>query len=387
MTSEDMARERHGLSPASGATGLRKERDMTEETAASFETTGIGAQPAPALDLSEEEIATLIASEGEAAQDLRRRADEVRAATVGDEVFLRGIVEFSSHCRCHCQYCGLRADNEELDRYRLSPEEIVAAAETIAELGLGTVVLQSGEDEWWTAEELAQVIAAIRSRTPLAVTLSVGEREAWEYRLWHQAGADRYLLKQETIDPELYAEMHPGAERENRIRCLETLREIGYQVGSGCLVGLPGQTPAMLARELVFMKDLGVHMAGIGPLVPHPHTPLADLPSGSAEKTLNMMALLRLLVPDVMLAATTALETLMPGGRLAALRSGANVIMPNITPRQYAASYEIYPGKKAPGIAVTAEVERVRQVIQEAGRVASSGPGHSPRLSGAHRQA
>jgi biotin synthase len=327
-----------------------------------------------------EELVNHITASGQEAQELRAWGDRVRRETVGDLVHFRGIIEFSNVCRCHCHYCGLRADNDSLLRYRLTSEEIVEAAEMGEQMGLRTVVLQSGEDEWWTAQQVADLIVAIKSRTRMAITLSIGEREAWEYRLWRQAGADRYLLKHETADPNLYAALHPGETLERRIGCLETLREIGFQIGSGCIVGLPGQTPEILARDLLLLQRLQVHMAGIGPLVPHPQTPLGDLSTGSPQVTLNMMALLRILVPDVMMAATTALETIMEGGRLAALRSGANVIMPNITPRQCASFYEIYPGKRAPQITVQAEVERAKQVVQAAGRPIADDPGHSPRL-------
>lgn len=325
------------------------------------------------------ELAQLIMAEGERAAQLRAEADALRAQAVGDEVHLRGIIEFSNHCACNCEYCGLRAENAALPRYRMNSEEIVSASEEAARLGLGTVVLQSGEDGWFTAERLADVIAQIKSRTPLAVTLSVGEREAWEYRLWRDAGADRYLLKHETADPDLYRRLHPGCSLEERLACIETLAELGYQVGSGCIVGLPGQSAESLADDLLLLRRLNVHMLGIGLLIPHPHTPLGDMPLGSAEVNLNMIALARLLIPDVMAAATTALETAMSEGRLAALRAGANVIMPNATPRKYASFYDIYPGKKAPSHPVAEEVARARAVIGEAGRVPGTGPGHSPR--------
>jgi biotin synthase len=327
------------------------------------------------------ELEQLIVADGSQAQDLRAEPDRVRKATVGDEVHLRAIIEFSSYCRCNCDYCGLRADNKNLTRYRLRPEEILQAAVVAESLGFGTVVLQSGEDEGWTAEGLAEVVADVKARTHLAVTLSVGEREDWEYRLWREAGADRYLLKHETADRDLYERVHPGASFDRRIRCLEVLAEIGYQIGSGCIVGLPGQTAAILAQDLLLMRRLNLHMAGIGPLIPHPDTPLAGMAIGEAEIVLNMMALTRLLIPDIMLASTTALETAMEGGRLAGLRAGGNVIMPNITPREYASFYEIYPGKKAPHIEIVAEVERAHRVIAAAGRTVGKGPGHSPRLT------
>jgi biotin synthase len=325
------------------------------------------------------ELARLIAARGASAEDLRARADAVRHDTVGDAVHLRALIEFSNHCRCHCAYCGLRADNDHLRRFRLHPQEILATACEAERLGFGTVVLQSGEDLWWTADRLADVIAQIKSATSLAVTLSVGEREAWEYRLWREAGADRYLLKHETADRALYERLHPGASFDNRIGCLGTLRELGYQVGAGCIVGLPGQTPMSLAQDLLLLERLRVHMAAIGPFIPHPQTPLADAPPGDVETTLNMLALARLLIPDLLLPATTALETLEPRARLRALRAGANVIMPNVTPRPAAQLYEIYPGRAGARADIADELQRIRDLIRAAGRSVAEGPGHSPR--------
>ncbi len=321
----------------------------------------------------------LISSRGEEARSLHREADRVRHETVGDEVHLRALIEFSNHCRCHCRYCGLRADNTALNRYRMSPGEVLDNVVAAHDLGLRTVVLQSGEDLHWSAEMLAELIADIKRRTKMAITLSVGERPREDYLCWRKAGADRYLLKHETSDPDLYRALHPGAELHTRLNCLETLLELGYQVGSGCIVGLPGQTPAILARDLLLIRDLGLHMTGIGPLISHPATPLADCPSGDVEAVLNMMALLRLLVPDIMMPATTALETLSSGGRILGLQCGANVLMPNMTMRCYAMDYEIYPGKKAPSHSLQAELAAAQVAVAQAGRTIADGPGHSPR--------
>jgi len=262
----------------------------------------------------------------------------------------------------------------------MSPEEVLAGCQEVAGLGFGTVVLQSGEDEWWSAERLASLVSEIKSRTALAVTLSVGEREEWEYRLWREAGADRYLLKHETANRELYQRLHPGASFENRARCLDTLLDLGYQVGSGCIVGLPGQTPEILVEDLRFLESRQFHMTGIGPLIPNPSTPLAASPVGPVPLTLSMMSLIRILIPDIMLPATTALETAAPGARLQALRAGANVLMPNLTPRQFASLYEIYPGKRAPQLTLAEEVARTKEIVRAAGRPLATGPGHSPRL-------
>jgi biotin synthase len=323
----------------------------------------------------------LVLEEPEACERLRQAADAIRERELGPVVHLRGIVEFSSWCRCHCLYCGLRVENEKLVRYRMAPEEVVAAAERLSELGMGTIVLQSGEDAWWTAGRMAEVIRGIKRTTGMTVTISAGERPAEDYQRWWDAGADRYLLKYETTDVDLYAAMHPEAGLASRLRCVEELREIGYQVGVGGIVGLPGQTPISLAEDLLFMQRAQIHMAGIGPLIPHPGTPLAGVPVGSTTITLNMVALTRLLLPDALLPATTALETASPGGRLLALQGGANVLMPNLTPRCYAGLYEIYPGRQAPYRADEEELQLALNLIKQAGRELAAGPGHSRRAT------
>lgn len=330
--------------------------------------------------MTDAELRELVLAEGEAAEELYAEADRVRHEHVGEAVHLRGIIEFSSHCRCRCGYCGLRADNQELRRFRMTPEEVLQGCQEVADLGFGTVVLQSGEDEWWTAERLAGLVTDIKSFTPLAVTLSVGERDEEDYRLWKTAGADRYLLKHETANAELYARLHPGMTLESRLHCQDVLFRLGYQVGSGCIVGLPGQTPEILVEDLRLIESRQYHMCGIGPLIPHPDTPLGEQAAGSVRTTLNMMALTRLLVPDVMMPATTALETAQAGLRLKALKSGANVLMPNLTPRRFASFYDIYPGKKAPQLTLAQEVERTKAIAREAGRPVATGPGHSPRV-------
>jgi len=334
--------------------------------------------------MTDAELSQLVVATGPAAAELRAEADRVRRETVGDDIYLRGIIEFSSHCRCDCEYCGLRAGNRGLVRFRMTPEQVVAACQEIAGFGFGTVVLQSGEDPWWTAERVAELIGAIKRATPLAVTLSLGERDEADYRLWKQAGADRYLLKHETANRELYERLHPGASYDARRRCQDELFALGYQVGSGCIVGLPGQTPEVLVEDLRLIGAKRYHMCGIGPLIPHPATPLGAVPVGSVEITLNMMALTRLLVPDIMLPATTALETAQAGGRLKSLCGGANILMPNLTPREFASFYDIYPGKKAPQLTLAEEVERTLAIVARAGRPVGVGPGHSQRR-GANR--
>ena len=275
---------------------------------------------------------------------LFEKANEVREKYVGNDVHLRGLIEFSNICKCSCKYCGLRKDNLKLERFRLSPEEIVDFAKKASEYGYKTVVLQSGEDVHFKTEILAEILKKIKS-FDLAITLSIGEKSFEEYQAYKEAGADRYLLRIETTDKELYKQMHPNMSFENRVRCLKDLKSLGYEVGSGCLVGLPNQTIESLANDILFFKEIDADMIGIGPFIPNPNTPLHDASGGSFELALKVMALTRLLLPSINIPATTAMETLNPNGRIIALQSGANVVMPNVTEGDYRRKYEIYPGK------------------------------------------
>ena len=275
---------------------------------------------------------------------LFEKANEVREKYVGNDVHLRGLIEFSNICKCSCKYCGLRKDNLKLERFRLSPEEIVDFAKKASEYGYKTVVLQSGEDVHFKTEILTEILKKIKS-FDLAITLSIGEKSFEEYQAYKEAGADRYLLRIETTDKELYKQMHPNMSFENRVRCLKNLKSLGYEVGSGCLVGLPNQTIESLANDILFFKEIDADMIGIGPFIPNPNTPLHDANGGSFELALKVMALTRLLLPSINIPATTAMETLNPNGRIIALQSGANVVMPNVTEGDYRRKYEIYPGK------------------------------------------
>ncbi len=275
---------------------------------------------------------------------LFEKANEVREKYVGNDVHLRGLIEFSNICKCSCKYCGLRKDNLKLERFRLSPEEIVDFAKKASEYGYKTVVLQSGEDVHFKTEILTEILKKIKS-FDLAITLSIGEKSFEEYQAYKEAGADRYLLRIETTDKELYKQMHPNMSFENRVRCLKDLKSLGYEVGSGCLVGLPNQTIESLANDILFFKEIDADMIGIGPFIPNPNTPLHDASGGSFELALKVMALTRLLLPSINIPATTAMETLNPNGRIIALQSGANVVMPNVTEGDYRRKYEIYPGK------------------------------------------
>ena len=271
-------------------------------------------------------------------------ADKTREEYVGDEVHLRGLIEFSNICKRQCKYCGLRCEDKFIDRYRISKENIISYAEHAVNMGYKTIVLQSGEDEYYNTDLMCEIIEGIK-KLGVALTLSIGEKTYEEYKAFKEAGADRYLIRIETTDKTLYNQMHPNMNFDNRVRCLENLGRLGYEVGTGCLVGLPNQTIESLADDILFFKEINADMVGIGPFIPHPHTPLKDSASGSFTLALKVMALTRILLKDINIPATTAMETLNPNGRIIALQSGANVVMPNVTTTEYRAKYEIYPNK------------------------------------------
>lgn len=271
-------------------------------------------------------------------------ADKIRKENVGDEVHLRGLIEFSNICKRTCKYCGLRCENKDIDRYRIEPDDIIFYAQKAVDMGYKTIVLQSGEDEYYSRELLCKIIKGIKT-LDVALTLSIGERCFDDYKAFKDCGADRYLIRIETTDKELYKKMHPHMSFENRIRCLKDLGKLGYEVGTGCLVGLPGQTIESLANDILFFKEINADMVGIGPFIAHPHTPLKDCLNGDFTLALKVMALTRILLKNINIPATTAMETLNPNGRIIALQSGANVVMPNVTTTEYRAKYEIYPNK------------------------------------------
>lgn len=296
--------------------------------------------------LSKEEIVQLLGNP-QYDQALFAAADEVRQKFVGDEVHLRGLIEFSNICKNNCLYCGLRRDNLKLKRYRMSPEEIVALARrAVKDFGFKTIVMQSGEDLWFTPERLKPILAEIK-KLDVAITLSIGEKSFEEYKAYKESGADRYLIRIETTDKDLYHRLDPGMSWDERKECLVNLGKLGYEVGSGIMVGLPGQTIESIADDLLFLQNMKIDMAGIGPFIPHPDTPLKDEKGRAFELSLRTMAIMRLLLPDINIPATTAMETLHPEGRIIALQCGANVIMPNVTEGEYRQLYELYPGKAA----------------------------------------
>ncbi len=303
-------------------------------------------------DLSDNELKALIETDDEAAAKLlRERADEVRRKSYGKKVFLRGLIEVSSYCKNDCLYCGIRRSNKEADRYRLSREQIMSCAESGYELGFRTFVMQGGEDSAFTDDFMCGVISELREKYPdCAITLSLGERSFESYKSMKDAGADRYLLRHEAADGELYKKLHPAEmSLENRKNCLFQLRELGYQVGAGFMVGAPYQTTDSLIADLRFLQELKPQMIGIGPFVPHHCTPFADENGGTLGLTLRLLGILRLMFPKVLLPATTALGTIAPNGRELGLQTGCNVVMPNLSPVNVRKKYDLYDNKICTG--------------------------------------
>lgn len=303
-------------------------------------------------ELSKDEFVYLIGNRDSVDREkLYALAREIQHKTFGNKVYLRGLIEFTNYCRNDCLYCGIRRSNKKAERYRLTKEQILEACEMGYRLGYRTFVLQGGEDMSYSPEDIADLVKGIKKSFPdCAVTLSVGERSREDYQKWFDAGADRYLLRHETANEEHYGKLHPAElSLKHRIDCLKTLKDIGYQVGAGFMVGSPYQRVEDLAEDMVFLKKLDPHMVGIGPFIPHHDTPFADYKAGSLELTLFMLALLRIMLPGVLLPATTALGTIAPDGREQGILAGANVVMPNLSPRDVRGKYMLYDNKICTG--------------------------------------
>jgi len=302
--------------------------------------------------LSKQEFISLIDGRTQPLSEyLFEKARRIRKRYYGNDVYLRGLIEFTNYCKNDCLYCGIRRSNRNACRYRLTKEEILACCAEGYELGFRTFVLQGGEDGYYTDEILADIIREIKALYPdCALTLSVGERSRESYQTLFDAGADRYLLRHETADPDHYRRLHPPSlSLEKRKRCLADLKEIGYQVGSGFMVGSPGQTSEHLAEDLLYLHELQPHMVGIGPFIPHHDTPFAKEPAGTAELTLFLLGLIRLMLPAALIPATTALGTVDPMGREKGILAGANVVMPNLSPRAVRDKYMLYDNKICTG--------------------------------------
>lgn len=296
-------------------------------------------------------------------------AQKTAQKSFGRQIFVRGLIEFTNYCKNDCYYCGIRRSNKNAARYRLTQEEILECCRAGYGLGFRTFVLQGGEDYFYSDEDIAAIVRAIKAQHPdCAVTLSIGERSRKTYALWKQAGADRYLLRHETADCAHYAKLHPAElSAKNRQNCLYTLKELGYQAGAGFMVGSPYQTAENLADDLMFLQKLRPQMIGIGPFIPHHDTPFKGEPAGSVELTLVLLAVLRLLFPRVLLPATTALGTLAPGGRLLGIKAGANVIMPNLSPQNVRGKYLLYDNKLHTGAEAAEALNELQREVASIG--------------------
>lgn len=302
--------------------------------------------------LSKEEFLELLKEwNTEEEEYLYAQARQVREAVYGKDVYLRGLIEFTNYCKNDCYYCGIRKSNGKASRYRLTRQQILDCCDQGYALGFRTFVLQGGEDGYYTDEMICEIVSEIKKRhSDCAITLSIGEKSYDSYKTYYKAGAERYLLRHETADSDHYRILHPESlSLENRKKCLFELKEIGYQVGCGMMVGTPGQRPEDLIEDFYFMKELQPHMIGIGPFIAHQDTPFADEPSGTLDDTLHLLGILRLMFPHVLLPATTALGTIHPLGREKGILAGANVVMPNLSPVEVRGKYLLYDGKICTG--------------------------------------
>ena len=302
--------------------------------------------------LSDGEFRRLIEDDSEeTARFLTERADAVKRRVFSNKVYIRGLIEFTNYCKNNCLYCGIRRENQNAQRYRLNKEEILDSCAQGYSLGFRTFVLQGGEDSYFTDERMADIISSIKSEYPdCAVTLSLGERSRESYEIMFRAGADRYLLRHETADAGHYGRLHPPElSLENRKKCLYELKEIGYQVGCGFMVGSPYQNTDCIIEDLKFIRELTPHMVGIGPFIPHKDTPFRNMPQGGLELTLKLISILRLMDPNLLLPSTTALGTIDVAGREKGILAGANVVMPNLSPKTVRKKYTLYDNKICTG--------------------------------------
>lgn len=317
----------------------------------------------------EEWIALIENRTPELAEYLFEQAREVREEQYGKDVYIRGLIEFTNYCKNDCYYCGIRKSNPNASRYRLIKEDILECCQHGYELGFRTFVLQGGEDGHFNDERMVEIVSAIKEQHPdCAITLSIGEKSKESYQKFYDAGAERYLLRHETYDSEHYSRLHPpilsAAERQ---QCLWDLKEIGYQVGTGFMVGSPYQTAENLAEDMLFLKDLNPQMVGIGPFIPHKDTQFANEAAGTLELTLFMLGLIRLMLPKVLLPATTALGTIDPNGRELGILAGANVVMPNLSPLSVRKKYMLYNDKISTGDEAAESVEHLKLRMKKIG--------------------
>ncbi len=320
--------------------------------------------------LSVDEYAYLINNRSPVAEEyIRKKADEARKAVYGNSVYIRGLIEISNICKNNCYYCGIRAGNSECQRYRLTPEEIFSCCEDGYELGFRTFVLQGGEDSFFTDNILCDLIKKIKKSFPdCAVTLSLGERSRESYQALFDAGADRYLLRHEAVNETLYSKLHPqDLSIKNRLNCLQELKSIGYQVGCGFMVGAPYQTTNHIAEDLKFIEEFKPHMCGIGPFIPHKNTIFKNEKSGSVDLTCYLLSIIRIMHPHILLPATTALGTAESDGRERGILSGANVIMPNLSPESVRKKYDLYDNKLSTGAESAEHIKELKDRMKNIG--------------------
>lgn len=319
--------------------------------------------------LNEEDYLFLIQNRNEETTEyLRQKADEARKSIYGNKIFVRGLIEISNICKNDCYYCGIRSSNKNCDRYKLSEEEILSCCNNGYNLGFRTFVLQGGEGVF-SIDFICNIVKKIKEKySDCAVTLSLGEYQKADFLKMKNAGADRYLLRHETICKEHYKKLHPEKmSYENRLRCLKDLKDLGFQVGSGFLVGSPYQTEEIIAKEFKFIEEFSPHMCGIGPFIPQKDTPFKDKKSGTAEETAFYLSIIRLIKPNILLPATTALGTITPGGRELGILSGANVLMPNLSPKKERSKYALYDNKLATGVESAEQIEKLKIQMQNIG--------------------
>ncbi len=349
------------------------------------------------LRLEKDTLINLLTSKDqESFNYLYTKVDGLRKEFVGDQVHLRGLIELTNHCRCRCAYCGIASDNTAVTRYRMTKEEVMASAKRAMESGCKTVVLQGGEDPGIKKEWLADMIKQLKKEFGCAVTLSLGERSKDELVAWKKAGADRFLIRFETSDPVLFRRLHPHhseTQLEDRITLLKSLRKMGFEIGSGVMIGLPGQTYESIADDILLFQKLDLDMVGVGPYIPHPETPMGrsykEQPpifvQDSVETAYRVIALIRLVCPDLNIPSTTSIETSEEGGYLKGLQRGANVIMPNFTPLQYRKLYEIYPDKTCVNQGEVSK-KSLTKWLASIGRTISDSKGFRNKCSNDHRE-
>jgi len=320
--------------------------------------------------LTHSELAALISNRNpELDQYLFEKAVAVRSRIYGNDIYIRGLIELTNYCKNDCLYCGIRLSNKHTERYRLTKEQVLECCQTGYEIGFRTFVLQGGEDGYFTDDRLCDLISTIKSLySDCALTLSMGEKNYASYQAYYNAGADRYLLRHETANETHYKKLHPASmSLSNRKQCLYNLKEIGFQVGCGLMVGSPYQTAECLAEDVLFIRDLNPEMVGIGPFIPHHDTPFAEEPGGTLEMTLFMLGLMRLMLPNVLLPSTTALGTIHPQGRELGILAGANVVMPNLSPREVRNKYLLYDNKICTGDEAAEGFYSLQQNVEKIG--------------------